>query len=103
MCFFDSPIARCEAVHELVLTDETQVECAREHHCPAGTRCPLDGYFTETSGMVETTVALAPMRFSREDPQPAPVIGANSAALREPNGFRISGRADAGRQFAPAC
>lgn len=47
MCFFDSPIARCEAVHELVLTDETQLECAREHGCPPDRECPLKNYFVE--------------------------------------------------------
>jgi hypothetical protein len=53
MCFFDSPIARCEAIHEMVLTDEKQAECAREHHCPNKRACPLSGYFTDTSGMSE--------------------------------------------------
>ncbi len=53
MCFFDSPIARCEAVREMVLTDETQAECAREHDCPADRVCPLCGYFTDTSGMAD--------------------------------------------------
>ena len=53
MCFLDSPIARCDAVHEMVLTDETQRECAREHNCPPGRKCLLDGYFTETSGMAD--------------------------------------------------
>ncbi|GEM_PF-1920684 len=47
MVTFDSPIARCSAVHEMVLTDETQAECAREHDCPPGRVCPLDGYFVE--------------------------------------------------------
>lgn len=49
MSIFDSPIARCEAVREMVLTDETQAECAREHECPASRVCPLDGYFVEPS------------------------------------------------------
>lgn len=53
MTFFDSPISRCEAVHEMVLTDETQAECAREHGCPPDRVCPLAGYFTETSGISE--------------------------------------------------
>lgn len=53
MSFFDSPIARCEAVRQMVLTDETQAQCAREHDCPAGFACPLCGYFTETSGIAE--------------------------------------------------
>lgn len=47
MSIFDSPIARCEVVREMVLTDETQAECAREHECPASRVCPLDGYFVE--------------------------------------------------------
>lgn len=53
MSFFDAPLARCEAVRELVLTDETQAECAREHNCPPGFKCPLCGYFTENSGISE--------------------------------------------------
>lgn len=51
MCFFDSPIGRCEAVRELVLLDETQQECACEHGCAAGADCPLKGWFTEQSGV----------------------------------------------------
>lgn len=51
MCFFDSPIGRCEAVRELVLLDETQQECACEHGCQAGFDCPLKGWFTEQSGV----------------------------------------------------
>jgi hypothetical protein len=47
MSVFDSPIARCDAVHEMVLTDETQAECAREHACPPGRICPLCGYFAD--------------------------------------------------------
>ncbi len=47
MSTFDSPIARCAAVREMVLTDETQAECAREHDCPPGRACPLEGYFAE--------------------------------------------------------
>lgn len=54
MSFFDSPIARCEVVREMVLTDETQAECAREHNCSPGLKCPLCGYFTETSGLSES-------------------------------------------------
>jgi hypothetical protein len=51
MSIFDSPIARCDAVREMVLTDETQAECAREHECPAGRVCPLCGYFVESAGL----------------------------------------------------
>jgi hypothetical protein len=54
MCFFDSPIARCEVVHELVLTDATQAECAREHGCPPDRVCPLQSSFAERSGLAET-------------------------------------------------
>ena len=53
MSFIDSPMARCDFVREIVLTDETQAECAREHECPPGTVCPLCGYFTEMSGISE--------------------------------------------------
>jgi hypothetical protein len=53
MSFFDAPLARCEAVRQMVLTDETQAECSREHDCPPGFKCPLCGYFTESSGLSE--------------------------------------------------
>ncbi len=53
MSIFDAPIARCDAIHEMVLTDETQCECAREHECPPGRICPLHGYFTSSSGQAE--------------------------------------------------
>lgn len=58
MCTFDSPIGRCEVVGEMVLLDETQQECAREHRCPQGRNCPLEGCFYEQSG-VGTASALA--------------------------------------------
>lgn len=61
MCFFDSPIARCDVIHEMVLTDEKQTECSREHHCPHRRVCPLAGYFTETSGMAEAHPELLAM------------------------------------------
>ncbi|MCG2578616.1 hypothetical protein LZ012_16585 [Dechloromonas sp. XY25] len=47
MSTFDSPVARCEAVREMVLTDQTQAECAHEHDCPPGSVCPLCGWFAE--------------------------------------------------------
>ena len=53
MSFFDSPTARCEAVREMVLTDETQAQCAREHDCPPGFKCPLCGYFVDSSDTSE--------------------------------------------------
>jgi hypothetical protein len=57
MSFIDSPIGRCEAVKEMVLLDETQMECAREHDCPPGRECPLEGCFAEESGVSEETLA----------------------------------------------
>jgi hypothetical protein len=51
MSFIDSPIGRCEAVKEMVLLDETQRECAREHGCPPGRNCPLEGCFALVSGL----------------------------------------------------
>lgn len=56
MTVFDSPIARCSAVHEIVLTDETQAECAREHECPRDRVCPLCGYFVEPNNMQQETL-----------------------------------------------
>lgn len=47
MCFFDSPIARCTAIHEMVLTDETLLECKSEHECPPDRVCPLEDYFVK--------------------------------------------------------
>lgn len=57
MSTFDSPVARCDAVHEMVLTDETQAECAREHECPPGRACPLCGYFTDPAERAAQTQA----------------------------------------------
>ena len=57
MSYFDSPIARCEAIRELVLTDATQAECAREHDCSPGFECPLRGYFTERNGPSDQAAA----------------------------------------------
>ncbi|MCK6386890.1 MAG: hypothetical protein L6Q65_04700 [Zoogloea sp.] len=56
MSFIDSPISRCEAVREMVLTDQTQRQCALEHGCPPGRNCPLDGCFAEVSGITEAAV-----------------------------------------------
>lgn len=60
MSIFDSPVARCEIVREMVLTDETQAECAHEHECQHDLTCPLAGYFTETSGRSESVAAAPP-------------------------------------------
>ena len=53
MSMFDSPIGRCEAVREMVLLDETQLECAAEHECPPERDCPLHGHFASVSGLSE--------------------------------------------------
>lgn len=58
MCTFDSPVGRCEAVHEMVLLDQTQAECACEHACPPGRDCPLDGCFAHVSGVADEHVAM---------------------------------------------
>ena len=60
MSIFDSPIARCEAVREMVLTDETQAQCAREHECPADRICPLCGYFVEPADLAEKVMEPQP-------------------------------------------
>lgn len=59
MSFIDSPIASCKFVHEIVLTDQTQGQCAREHECPPGTVCPLCGYFEEDSASLQSAPAPA--------------------------------------------
>lgn len=56
MSFLDSPIARCDAAHTMVLTDQTQRQCGLEHACPAGRVCPLDGCFATHSGLSETVL-----------------------------------------------
>lgn len=50
----DISVSRCEVAGEMVLTDQTQAQCALEHHCPPGTRCPLAGCFAVHSGIAET-------------------------------------------------
>lgn len=67
MTFIDAPIARCEAMRTMVLTDETQAECAREHDCPPGQVCPLCGWFTEVSGVVEASVPKAEANAEKAD------------------------------------
>lgn len=49
----DISVSRCEVAKEMVLTDQTQAQCALEHHCPPGTKCPLDGCFAVVSGVKE--------------------------------------------------
>ena len=43
---FDSPIDHCPVCGQMVLLDQTKIECAREHGCDACTPCPLQKYFT---------------------------------------------------------
>lgn len=45
MSYLDSPICRCELMRVMVLTDQTQAQCAEEHACPQGQQCPLCRYF----------------------------------------------------------
>jgi len=54
MSYLDSPIGLCDAEHTVVLTDQTQQQCALEHGCPPGRNCPLDGCFAKISGITET-------------------------------------------------
>ena len=53
MCTFDAPIARCEAMNQMVLLDETRRECAFEHGCPPGQKCPLKGCVARQSGLYD--------------------------------------------------
>jgi len=41
------PIERCEIKHTMVRTDQTQRQCALEHHCPASCACPVAAHFVE--------------------------------------------------------
>lgn len=59
MCTFDAPISRCEAMHCMVITDQTQRQCAAEHECPKGMKCPLGRCFT---GLPVRSAPVAPRR-----------------------------------------
>lgn len=87
MSFFDSPVGRCEVVREMVLLDETQHECAREHGCGAGTRCPLKAYFTTRSG-VSDPASLPTKRRPRQPkvrtPDASPPLEARPAKPSKP-------------------
>ena len=50
---FDSPVAPCPVCGEMVLLDETQRECAREHGCHPDTPCPLQKCFAGIDFSVE--------------------------------------------------
>ncbi|MCX7180882.1 MAG: hypothetical protein NTX56_19645 [Proteobacteria bacterium] len=43
---FDSPIEPCPVCGQMVLLDQTRIECAREHGCGTDIPCPLQEYFT---------------------------------------------------------
>lgn len=43
---FDSPFDFCPHCGEIVLLDQTQIECAREHQCDPKQVCGLQNLFT---------------------------------------------------------
>lgn len=43
---FDSPFDFCPVCREVVLLDQTQRECAAEHHCNDEVACPLARCFS---------------------------------------------------------
>ena len=43
---FDSPFDVCPVCRQVVLLDQTQAQCAREHGCPGAGACSLEPYFT---------------------------------------------------------
>ena len=43
---FDSPFELCPVCRQYVLLDQTQRQCASEHHCSDAARCPLRSCFT---------------------------------------------------------
>lgn len=57
MSYCDSPLGLCETEHTIVLTDQTQEQCAFEHVCPPGRKCPLHGCFARVSGITEGELA----------------------------------------------
>lgn len=46
MSIFDGPVSRCEAMRVMVLTDQTQRQCACENGCRAGSECALADVFS---------------------------------------------------------
>lgn len=59
MCTFDAPISRCEAMREMVITDQTQAQCAHEHACSDRMSCPLASVFTGVDFSTEKVTGLA--------------------------------------------
>ena len=73
MSIFDCPISRCEAMRTLVVTDQTQQQCAHENDCPPGTVCPLADCFSGHEWVDEAPAAAAPgQRKPRRAADPAP-------------------------------
>lgn len=66
MSYFDAPISRCEAAREMVLTDQTQKQCALEHRCPPGQVCPLGNCFANQSGLAESEMPRTAPRSLRQ-------------------------------------
>lgn len=64
MSYVDSPICRCELMRAMVLTDQTQQQCAVEHECPPGTVCPLRNCFPESQESVTGQVTVAAVTVS---------------------------------------
>ena len=50
---FDSPIGPCPVCGQYVVLDQTQAECAREHHCDSALPCPLQDCFTGIDFSIE--------------------------------------------------
>ena len=53
MSYLDSPIGFCAVERAIVLTDQTQKQCALEHGCLPGRKCPLHGCFAHVSGITD--------------------------------------------------
>jgi hypothetical protein len=51
------PVVRCELMHLMVPIDQTQRQCALEHHCSAGCVCPEAAYFSEVKEAYHSPMA----------------------------------------------
>ncbi len=61
---FDSPFDRCPVCNEMVLLDQTQKECAREHGC-RNVDCPLGRYFVGVDFSSGARATSRPRSFGR--------------------------------------
>ena len=50
MSYFDVPVGRCEVMHIMVMTDQTEAECTLDNGCPVGRRCALASSLTPIHG-----------------------------------------------------